>query len=194
MPVDRRPRAGLAPFKMEGTEMNRTSIRVTAGPVLAILAAALSAAAACAPDRTGRAAEPAVPAPAFSLTDLRGNTVSLDGYKGKVLFVNFWATWCPPCRREIPDFIEAYRELKGEGLEILGLSLDELTEAEVAEWVKSAGINYPVAMATPEIVGAYEPGQFIPATIVVDGRGRIRHRESGLMTKAALVRLFRDYQ
>lgn len=161
---------------------------------LTLLAAALAAAVACSPAKTGTTGEAAVPAPDFSVSDLQGNTVSLSSYKGKVLFLNFWATWCPPCRKEIPDFIEAYRELKGEGLEILGLSFDELSAAEVAEWVKSAGINYPVAMATPEIVGAYEPGQFIPATIVVDGQGRIRHRESGLMTKAALVRLFRQYR
>ena len=167
----------------------KMTIRRTLVP--ALLTAALAAAIACAP--ANKVTE-ASAAPDFSLRDIQGNTVTLSSYKGKVLFLNFWATWCPPCRKEIPDFIEAYRELKGEGLEILGLSLDELTEAEVAEWVKSAGINYPVAMATPEIVGAYEPGQFIPATIVVDGRGRIRHRESGLMTKAALVRLFRQYK
>ncbi|MBC7364436.1 MAG: TlpA family protein disulfide reductase, partial [Candidatus Aminicenantes bacterium] len=67
----------------------------------------------------------AEPAPAFEVTTLDGKTITLDSLKGKVVLVNFWATWCPPCRAEIPDFIEAYSELKGQGLEILGFSVDD---------------------------------------------------------------------
>jgi peroxiredoxin len=137
----------------------------------------------------------AVAAPDFSVKDLQGNVRTLADYKGKVLVVNFWATWCPPCRREIPDLIAAYQELKSEGLEILGISVDtDLAPPDVLAWTKKVGINYPVAMATREIVTAYEPGDYIPATIIVDRKGRIRFRQSELMTKDALVRLFKQFQ
>ncbi len=132
-------------------------------------------------------------APDFSIADLQGNTLTLSGYEGKVLFINFWATWCPPCRKEIPDFIEATKELKAEGLEILGISVDQMPAEALLEWVRKTGINYPIALATPEIVTAYEPGEFIPATIVIDRKGVIRYRQSELMDKDTLVKLFRKW-
>lgn len=133
------------------------------------------------------------PAPEFSVTDLSGETRTLASYKGKVLVLNFWATWCPPCRAEIPDFIEAYGELKGQGLEILGLSVDDLAADALRAWVRDQKMNYPVALATPQVVRDYEPGDFIPATIVIDPEGRVRYRHTGLMNKTTLVRLFREY-
>jgi len=158
---------------------------------LALTIAAVTAA--CAQPAKETKAEP-VPAPDFSIQDLQGNTLKLADYKGKVLVVNFWATWCPPCRKEIPDFVEAYKELKSEGLEILGLSVDEMTAPALVEWTRKMGVNYPVALATPEIITAYEPGDFIPATIIIDRKGMIRFRQSELMTKETLVRLFQQYK
>ncbi len=128
-------------------------------------------------------------APDFSIKDLRGNTVSLAGFKGKVLVMNFWATWCPPCRAEIPDLIDVYGRMKADGLEILGLSVDRATPDELLGWVEKAGINYTVAMATPEIVEAYRPGDYIPSTIIVDRAGRIRYRSTGVIDRNTLVRL-----
>jgi cytochrome c biogenesis protein CcmG/thiol:disulfide interchange protein DsbE len=160
--------------------------------ITAAATAILAATIACAPP--GQPDPQAVPAPEFSIQDLGGNTLTLASFKGKVLVINFWATWCPPCRKEIPDFIAAYKELQDEGLEILGLSVDETTGPALLEWTRKQGINYPIALATPEIVRAYEPGDFIPATIVIDRKGRIRFRQSEMMDKDTLVGLFKQYR
>ncbi len=166
----------------------RKPIHMTAIVVVAMAVAAVAACAAPA-EKT-----PAGPAPDFSIKDLQGRVLSLADYKGKVLVINFWATWCPPCRREIPDFIEAYKELNSEGLEIVGVSVDELTPAELADWAKKMGINYPVAMATKKIIEDYKPGDYIPATIIIDRQGLIRYRQAELMTKDTLRRLFRQFK
>ena len=167
--------------------MNRISRAHLAAGIVMVLAITGTA---C--DRAKTEAE-AVPAPEFSLKDLQGNALSLASYKGKVLVLNFWATWCPPCRREIPDFIEAYKDLKDKGLEILGVSVDDLSAQALRDWTQKAGLNYPVAMATAKIIADYQPGDFIPATIVIDRRGRIRYRQSSLMDKETLVHLFEEF-
>jgi cytochrome c biogenesis protein CcmG/thiol:disulfide interchange protein DsbE len=167
--------------------MNRFPRAHLAAAIVLVLAVG---GAACAQAKTEAEA---VPAPEFSLKDLQGNALSLASYKGKVLVLNFWATWCPPCRREIPDFIEAYKELKDKGLEILGVSVDELSEDALRDWTQKAGMNYPVALATAKIVADYRPGEYIPATIVIDRRGSIRYRQSSLMDKGTLLRLFEEF-
>ena len=133
-----------------------------------------------------------VPAPNFAIKDLQGKAFSLAAYKGKVLVLNFWATWCGPCRAEIPDFIEAYKENKSRGLEILGISVDRMTPETLLAFVDKAGINYPIALADRKIVEDYEPGDYIPATIVIDGKGVIRLRHVGRIKKAALIKLFNE--
>lgn len=133
-----------------------------------------------------------VPAPDFSLKDLQGKDLMLSTYKGKVLFLNFWATWCPPCRAEIPDFIEAYGKYKDKGLEILGISVDNMAAQKLSAWVTSVKINYPVALATPKVVRDFQPGEYIPTTIVIDKKGIIRHKHVGSMDQETLGRLFKD--
>jgi peroxiredoxin len=133
-----------------------------------------------------------VPAPDFAIKDLKGAGLTLADYKGKVLVLNFWATWCGPCRAEIPDFIEAYKENRSRGLEIVGVSVDRLDPGKLLAFVERAGINYPVALADRSIVEAYEPGDYIPATIVVDKKGVIRFRHVGQLEKADLVKLFNE--
>ncbi len=140
-----------------------------------------------------RGQEENTPAPPFALKDLEGNALDLAAYKGKVLALNFWATWCPPCRAEIPDFIAASKEFRAKGLEIIGVSVDRMSAARLREWVASIGINYPVALADGKIIEDYRPGEYIPATIVIDKKGRIRYRHPGVLEKAMLLALFERY-
>jgi len=134
----------------------------------------------------------AEPAPAFEVTSLDGTTISLDSLKGKVILVNFWATWCPPCRAEIPDFIETYSELKDKGLEILGFSVDDLPEAELKKFVEQAKMNYPVALVGKDVVAAFKPGQYIPTSIFIDKNGNIRKRHVGKLEKSDLMKVFEE--
>lgn len=135
-------------------------------------------------------------APNFELTDLTGKMVSLSDYKGKVLFLNFWATWCPPCRAEIPDFVEAYQENKAKGLEIIGISLDINDRDAVVSFVEKYKINYPIVLesrsTTQQLIDDYRPGQFIPTTIVIDKQGRIRRKQVGQMNKRMLLSFFNE--
>ncbi len=131
-------------------------------------------------------------APDFRLKDLSGGDISLSDYEGKVLYLNFWATWCPPCRAEIPDFIEFYNEFKNQGLEILGVSVDQMSTDKVLAFVKANRMNYPVAMYTMELIEDYQPGDSIPTTIVIDRKGMIRHKQVGMMSKEMLIRIFQE--
>jgi peroxiredoxin len=132
------------------------------------------------------------PAPDFELTDLTGKSISLSDLRGKVIFVNFWATWCGPCRQEIPDFIEFYKENKDNGAVILGVSVDKSTN-KVRDFASDYGINYPIAMATDAIVKDYKPGKFVPTTIIIDSNGMIQQKQIGVMDKSALEHYFKEY-
>jgi peroxiredoxin len=131
-------------------------------------------------------------APVFSIKDLVGKTISSEDFKDKVVILNFWATWCPPCKAEIPGFVEAYAEYKDQGLEIVGLSLDRLSSEKVLEFAKSFDVNYPVAMVTEEVYEAYQPGQYIPASIIIDKKGNIRHRHVGYLDKSDITKYFQN--
>ena len=123
-------------------------------------------------------------APDFDLQDLEGNTVKLSDLKGKVVFVNFWATWCPPCRREIPHFIELRDELGDQGFEILGIAIDPREFNSVAPFVKKTGMNYPVMLDKKDVTKLYGGIVSIPTTFVVNREGKIVEKIVGSRSKA----------
>ena len=156
-------------------------MKKTAFFLIAALAAGFAPLAALVPNQ---------PAPAFSLKSLDGKTLALADLKGKIVVVNFWATWCPPCREEIPDFVEFYNENRAKGLEIVGVSVDEMTAQQIRPFVDKNKITYPVAMVTNKILKDYGPIPAIPTTFVIDKKGVVRHAQEGMMDKASLTALF----
>ena len=125
-------------------------------------------------------------APDFRVTTLEGAPVSPDSLRGKVVLLNFWATWCPPCRVEMPGFQDVYDEHRGEGFVVLGVSTDRAGRDPVREFLQENGITYPVAMANGEIVNAYGGARVLPTSFLIDREGRIRHEVRGYFTEVAL--------
>lgn len=126
------------------------------------------------------------PAPAWQLKDLEGKAVSSADFKGKVVVLNFWATWCPPCRNEIPDFIALQKEYGSRGLTFVGVALDEEGASVVKPFAKQVGINYPLVIGDEKVVRAYENIEMYPTTYVIDRNGNIVSRHIGSMTKAEM--------
>lgn len=118
-------------------------------------------------------------APDFKLDDLDGKPLSLAAAHGKVILLNFWATWCGPCRAEIPDLIELQKKY-GDTLQIIGLDVDDDDVAEVKKFVAKNGINYPVGMATNEIRIQYGGVAALPTSFVLDKEGRVVQKHEGL--------------
>lgn len=124
--------------------------------------------------------------PDWSLKDLNGATVTSAEYKGKVVLVNFWATWCPPCVAEIPGFIKVQEEYRARGLTILGFSMDEGDPQVVRDFVKNNGINYPILMGNAGVATAFGGVNGIPASFLIDQDGNIALHHTGLLTADAL--------
>ena len=123
-------------------------------------------------------------APDFSLTNLSGQTVTLEQYRGKVVILDFWATWCPPCRMTIPLLINLQEKYRDEGLVILGISIDDLrqiTDKDLRYFKKMAKINYPVLRFNQKVMQDYFAGErvAVPTMFVVDRNGKIRDKIVG---------------
>jgi peroxiredoxin len=130
-------------------------------------------------------------APEFSLANMTDGQLALSDYKGKAVLINFWATWCAPCKEEIPDFEEVYKELSNKDFTVLGIALDE--KEKVAEYIKKLGMTYPVAYGDDDVdritkqygntIGA------LPYNVVLDKQHRIIYAEPGLLPKERLLQL-----
>jgi len=117
-------------------------------------------------------------APDFTLKDLSGKSVSLSDCKGKVVLVDFWATWCPPCRNAIPHLSAMYKNYREKGFEILGISLDQGSVGDVTAFVRGAGIEYPILIGTPDVARKYMVNP-IPASFIIDREGNLRDKIIG---------------
>ena len=123
-------------------------------------------------------------APDWTLMDLDGQPVSSSQFKGKVVVIDFWATWCAPCREEIPGYIALQKKYGKDGLVIVGISLDRGGPAKVIDFAKRFGINYPVVMGDNEQLDGFGDISAIPTTFLIDRDGNIRDRKVGAMETA----------
>jgi thiol-disulfide isomerase/thioredoxin len=128
-------------------------------------------------------------APDFTLNDLHGNPVTLSEFKGKVVIIDFWATWCPPCRKGIPDFVEMQNEYGNDNFIVLGINMDQGDLSVVTKFAEEYDINYPVLYFTPEVAMAYGGIRSIPTTFIVDKEGYVRHGMRGYHPKDYFQRI-----
>lgn len=117
-------------------------------------------------------------APAFSLTDITGKPLSLADFKGKVVVMDFWATWCGPCRIEIPGFIELQKRYASQGFTMIGISMDDSADP-VVDFYKELGMNYPVALGNDRLGELYGGVGGLPTTFVIGRDGRIYSKHVG---------------
>ena len=120
------------------------------------------------------------PAPDFALKDANGQTVHLSDYKGKVVLLDFWATWCGPCKIEIPWFIEFEQAFKDRGFSVVGVSMDEEGWSVVKPYLEERKINYRILLGTEQVGELYGGVDSHPTTFLIDRQGRIASAHIGL--------------
>jgi peroxiredoxin len=118
-------------------------------------------------------------APRFSLRNLKDNLEGLDDHSGKVIFVNFWATWCVPCVKEMPSFEKLYRRYRSQGLTLLAVSLDKGDSSKVQEFADKHKLSFPILLDTEGVAEKLYPSFTIPFTYVIDKQGRVVARVDG---------------
>lgn len=132
--------------------------------------------------------------PDFVLQDLAGKPVRLSDYSGKAVLINFWATWCPPCKAELPDLVELQQTHGGERFTVIGVSLDQTGVAGVREFVRERGLNFPILMGNEDVVIQYGNFRGIPTSFLLNPDHELERRYTGLVTRkmveSDLSRLF----
>jgi peroxiredoxin len=123
----------------------------------------------------------------LQVTDMHGATVNLADYKGKVVLLNFWATWCPPCRQEIPELVQLQEEYRDRGFAVLGVSTDDTPE-QLREFAKAYNINYPSLLMQKDLEDAYGPLWALPTSFFIDRSGAICRTHMGPVTREQVER------
>jgi peroxiredoxin len=122
-------------------------------------------------------------APDFTLKDISGKTVKLSDYKGKAVVLNFWATWCPPCKTEIPWFEDLAEKYRAQGLEVLGVAMDDASDKDIASFAQEMKMNYPVLLGKEETSSLYGGVDMLPTTFYIDRNGKITDHVLGLVSR-----------
>jgi thiol-disulfide isomerase/thioredoxin len=133
----------------------------------------------CSPTQSNVGATPAVK------KESERRTVRLSDYRGKVVLLDFWATWCGPCKIEIPWFIEFERKYKDRGFAVIGISMDEEGWQVVKPFVSELGVNYRMVIGNDELADEYDGVQALPTTFLIDREGRIAEKHVGLASKSS---------
>jgi cytochrome c biogenesis protein CcmG/thiol:disulfide interchange protein DsbE len=159
--------------------------------ILASILCVLALAATAQSPKTTNSSTGRNPAPDFNLKDATGKDVTLADLKGKVVLVNFWATWCEGCQVEIPWFVEFQKEYAGRGLVVVGISMDDDGWKSVKPWIEKKKVNYPIVIGT-EGLGKQYGLLSMPLTALVDREGKIADVHQGIVDKMATEQKIRD--
>jgi cytochrome c biogenesis protein CcmG/thiol:disulfide interchange protein DsbE len=138
------------------------------------------------PGMAGTAATKDGLAPDFTLQSLDGKTVRLSDLRGKAVVLNFWATWCAPCKIEMPWFVELQKKYGPAGVQFLGVAMDDASTKEIAEFAQSMNVNYPILIGKESVGDAYGGVQFLPETFYLDRNGKIVDKAFGLKGKGEI--------
>jgi thiol-disulfide isomerase/thioredoxin len=117
----------------------------------------------------------------LELKSIEGRVLRLNDYRGKVVLLNFWATWCAPCRAEMPDLIKWQREYRRRGLQIIGVTYPPEDPAEIRKFIKSINVNYPIALGEKQTKAIFDEGETIPISVVIDKSGTVREVIQGII-------------
>jgi thiol-disulfide isomerase/thioredoxin len=127
-----------------------------------------------------------VPVPTFELEAMDGTSYAMEDRKGKVVIINFWATWCGPCRFEIPELVELQEEYGPEGFEVLGISMDDGGFEVVRPFAEEMNVNYPIVVDHGSVASQFGGVYGLPTTFIVDRHGVIQERIIGIVTRRSL--------
>lgn len=122
-------------------------------------------------------------APDFALQTLDGQTLKLSDLRGKAVVLNFWATWCTPCKAEMPWFVDFQKQYGGQGLQIVGVAMDDSAKEDIDKFAKQMGVNYPVVLGKESLADQYGGVEFLPTTFYIDRSGNIQDRVFGIVDR-----------
>jgi cytochrome c biogenesis protein CcmG/thiol:disulfide interchange protein DsbE len=132
------------------------------------------------------------PAPEFELPDLNGNPVHLSSFRGKAVVLNFWASWCAPCRREMPWFVDFQKEYGPRGLQIIGVSLDDGGRNAIVSLVRKMGVDYIVLLGDSHVSSLYGGVEILPTTYYIAPDGSVRAFVNGVISKTEIERNIKE--
>ncbi|MGO9649912.1 Alkyl hydroperoxide reductase [Candidatus Sulfotelmatobacter sp. SbA7] len=125
-------------------------------------------------------------APDFTLQSLDGKTIRLSDWRGQAVLLNFWATWCAPCKIEMPWFVELQKQYGPQGFQIVGVAMDDASPKDIADFAKEMGVNYPVLLGKESVGDAYGGVQFLPENFYIDRNGKLVARAFGLKSRSEI--------
>jgi len=136
-------------------------------------------------DKTG-AQMKGQPAPEFTLQSLDGKTVHLADFRGKGVLLNFWATWCQPCKIEMPWFVQLQKQYGPQGLQVVGIAMDDASPEDIRKFAQDLGVNYPVLIGKEAVGDAYGGVPFMPETFYIGRDGKVVDKVVGLISRSEI--------
>lgn len=125
-------------------------------------------------------------APDFTLTSLDGKALKLSDYRGKAVLLNFWATWCEPCKIEMPWFVDLQKKYEAQGFTVLGVAMDDSSPSDISDFAKKMGVNYPIVIGKEAVGDQYGGIPYLPSSFYIDRDGKVVERVFGLVSRSEI--------